>query len=162
MASWLAEGGTAGAQVLAAAPAGTTETLAEELPFLDGVLAQPVSAARLRSRLARAAQHRAPFRRLQEALARQGRDLHELNKIGVALSAQRDIRKLLELILTRARELTAADAGSLYLVERGTGPRGHRRRPAALQVDPERLGEGAVRGVHDAARRRPRSRATPR
>jgi HD-GYP domain-containing protein (c-di-GMP phosphodiesterase class II) len=119
VASWLAEGGTAGAQVLGAAPAGTTEMLAEELPFLDGVLAQPVSAARLRSRLARAAQQRAPVRGLQEALARQGRDLHELNKIGVALSAQRDIRKLLELILTRARELTTADAGSLYQVERG-------------------------------------------
>ena len=62
MAAWLAEGGAAGAQVLAAAPAGTTEMLAEELPFLDGVLAQPVSAARLRSRLARAAQQRAPVR----------------------------------------------------------------------------------------------------
>ena len=119
VAAWLAQGGAADAQVLAAAPAGTTETLAEELPFLDGILAQPVSAARLRSRLARAAQHRAPVRRLQEAFARQGRDLHELNKIGVALSAQRDIRKLLELILTRARQLTTADAGSLYQVERG-------------------------------------------
>jgi HD-GYP domain-containing protein (c-di-GMP phosphodiesterase class II) len=119
VAGWLAQGGAAGIPVLAAAPAGATETLAEELPFLDGILAQPVSGARLKSRLARAAQHRAPVRRLQDAFARQGRDLHELNKIGVALSAQRDIRKLLELILTRGRELTRADAGSLYLVERG-------------------------------------------
>lgn len=124
VAAWLAQGGAADAQVLAAAPAGTTETLAEELPFLDGILAQPVSAARLRSRLARAAQHRAPVRRLQDAFARQGRDLHELNKIGVALSAQRDIRKLLELILTRARQLTTADAGSLYQVERGADHEG--------------------------------------
>ena len=124
VAAWLAKGGAAGAQVLAAAPAGTTETLAEELPFLDGILAQPVSASRLRSRLARAAQHRAPVRRLQDAFARQGRDLHELNKIGVALSAQRDIRKLLELILTRGRELTRADAGSIYLVERGADHEG--------------------------------------
>jgi HD-GYP domain-containing protein (c-di-GMP phosphodiesterase class II) len=124
VAAWLAQGGAAGAQVMAAAPAGTTETLAEELPFLDGILAQPVSASRLRSRLARAAQHRAPVRRLQDAFARQGRDLHELNKIGVALSAQRDIRKLLELILTRGRELTRADAGSIYLVERGADHEG--------------------------------------
>ena len=49
VAAWLAQGGAAGVQVLAAAPAGTTEMLAEELPFLDGVLAQPVSASRLRS-----------------------------------------------------------------------------------------------------------------
>ena len=131
-------------------------------PFLDDVLAQPVSAARLRSRLARAAQQRAPVRGLEQALARQGRDLHELNKIGVALSAQRDIRKLLELILTRSRELTAADAGSLYLVERGKDHDGTDGRPAPLQVDPERLGDGAVRGVHDARSPRRRSPATPR
>lgn len=56
---------------------------------------------------------------LEQALARQRRDLHELNTIGVALSAQRDIRKLMELILSSSRQLTAADAGSLYVVERG-------------------------------------------
>ena len=56
---------------------------------------------------------------LEQALARQRRDLHELNTIGVALSAQRDIRKLMELILSSSRQLTSADAGSLYLVERG-------------------------------------------
>ena len=37
----------------------------------------------------------------------------------MALSAERDINKLLELILVKSREITAADAGSLYLVERG-------------------------------------------
>jgi HD-GYP domain-containing protein (c-di-GMP phosphodiesterase class II) len=56
---------------------------------------------------------------LEQALARQRRDLHELNTIGVALSAQRDIRKLMELILSSSRQLTTADAGSLYLVEGG-------------------------------------------
>ncbi len=56
---------------------------------------------------------------LEQALARQRRDLHELNTIGVALSAQRDVHKLMELILSSSRQLTAADAGSLYLVERG-------------------------------------------
>src|SRR4029450_12556082 len=49
-------------------------------------------------------------------------ELHELNKIGVALSAERDIKKLLELILAKSREITAADAGSLYLVKRGKDP----------------------------------------
>ncbi len=40
----------------------------------------------------------------------------ELLNIGIALSAERDNQKLLELILTKSREITHADAGSLYLV----------------------------------------------
>jgi len=40
-----------------------------------------------------------------------------LNAIGVALSAQKDQNKLLEMILSSARELTHADAGTLYMVE---------------------------------------------
>ena len=39
-----------------------------------------------------------------------------LNEIGLALSAVRDIDQLIKLILSKARELTGADAGSLYLV----------------------------------------------
>src|SRR6185369_10819176 len=45
-------------------------------------------------------------------------DLHELTRIGVALSTERDLLTLLELILTQARRLASADAGSLYLVEK--------------------------------------------
>ncbi|HXE74016.1 MAG TPA: HD domain-containing phosphohydrolase [Candidatus Xenobia bacterium] len=44
-------------------------------------------------------------------------EIAELNRIGIALSAERDTQKLLELILRASREITAADAGSLYLVE---------------------------------------------
>jgi HD-GYP domain-containing protein (c-di-GMP phosphodiesterase class II) len=40
-----------------------------------------------------------------------------LISIGRALSQQRDIRSLLEIILSRAREVTGADAGSIYVVE---------------------------------------------
>lgn len=43
--------------------------------------------------------------------------LRQLNQIGLALSSERDIQRLLELILTKSRELTTADAGSLYLVQ---------------------------------------------
>ena len=46
------------------------------------------------------------------------RELTELTAIGVALSTERDLHTLLDLILTQARRLTTADAGSLYLVER--------------------------------------------
>jgi HD-GYP domain-containing protein (c-di-GMP phosphodiesterase class II) len=44
--------------------------------------------------------------------------LKALNEIGIALSAERDPARLLALILSRARHLVAADAGSLYLVEK--------------------------------------------
>jgi HD-GYP domain-containing protein (c-di-GMP phosphodiesterase class II) len=43
--------------------------------------------------------------------------IEQLSAIGIALSAERDIDVLLKMILTRTREITAADAGSLYLVE---------------------------------------------
>lgn len=46
-------------------------------------------------------------------------ELEELNRVGIALSETRDVEQLLDLILKKAREITAADAGSLYLVENG-------------------------------------------
>ena len=45
------------------------------------------------------------------------RELQELNQIGVSLSAERDTDALLTLILSKAREITQSDAGSLYVVE---------------------------------------------
>src|SRR5919197_546722 len=49
-------------------------------------------------------------------VARLDRELSELNAIGIRLSAERNPRELLETILTKAREITNSDAGSLYLV----------------------------------------------
>jgi HD-GYP domain-containing protein (c-di-GMP phosphodiesterase class II) len=40
--------------------------------------------------------------------------LGELTEVGIALSAEKNHDRLLELILTRAREMTRADAGTLY------------------------------------------------
>jgi signal transduction histidine kinase len=53
------------------------------------------------------------------------RQLEELNAIGVRLSAERDTKLLLDLILTKARNITRSDAGSIYLVE--TASDGSRR-----------------------------------
>jgi len=50
-------------------------------------------------------------------LKRTEREMEELNRIGVALSETRNVGVLLDLILTKARQITRADAGSLYLVE---------------------------------------------
>ena len=54
-----------------------------------------------------------------DALGVAEREQQQLNEIGVALSSERDINALLTLILKKAREITGADAGSLYLVDEG-------------------------------------------
>jgi HD-GYP domain-containing protein (c-di-GMP phosphodiesterase class II) len=45
-----------------------------------------------------------------------GQRLEQLNQIGASLSAERDINRLLEAILTAAKSITRADGGSLYRV----------------------------------------------
>jgi len=42
--------------------------------------------------------------------------IEHLTKIGVALSAERDLTRLLELIIDEARNLTSADGGTLYIM----------------------------------------------
>ncbi|MGA8056333.1 MAG: GAF domain-containing protein, partial [Burkholderiales bacterium] len=47
----------------------------------------------------------------------------DLVRVGIALTAERDLDRLLQLILTTGRELVSADAGSLYLIEDRDGDR---------------------------------------
>jgi HD-GYP domain-containing protein (c-di-GMP phosphodiesterase class II) len=54
---------------------------------------------------------------LHSSLKLRTQELAELNQIGVALSAERDPDVLLDMILKKARDITSADAGSLYLIE---------------------------------------------
>lgn len=70
---------------------------------------------------------------LRLRLASVERDLHaarerklDLARVGIALTAERDLDTLLALILSTARELVSADAGSLYLIE--TSDEGRRLR----------------------------------
>ncbi|HET9698112.1 MAG TPA: HD domain-containing phosphohydrolase [Terriglobales bacterium] len=56
-------------------------------------------------------------RDVNEKLAGATKEIQELNAIGAALSAEHDTEKLLEMILSKSREITKADAGSLYLIE---------------------------------------------
>ena len=60
----------------------------------------------------------AAVRRARNATVDRTRELAELSAIGAALTAERDLGKLLALILSHARRVTVSDAGSLYLVER--------------------------------------------
>ena len=120
--TWIRAGGNRRALLVAATDAADADDLIHRFPFLDDVLIKPLTPTRLRLRLDRALDtinSRRVIEQLDDALVRKSQELHELNNIGVALSAQRDIDKLLELILLKCREITAADAGSLYLVERG-------------------------------------------
>lgn len=55
-------------------------------------------------------------REANERLDRANDEIKELNAIGAALSAEHDTDTLLKMILTKSREITKSDAGSLYLV----------------------------------------------
>ncbi len=86
--------------------------------------------------------------RTRRELRRAVSDLETLNKIGVALSTERNTDSLLELILSKSREITSADAGSLYLVEEES----ERRQASGLQADAERQPFGALSPIHHAHR----------
>lgn len=58
---------------------------------------------------------------LERQLADRTRELREMNEVGIALSAERDHSVLLTTILSKARELSRSDAGSLYLLDEVDG-----------------------------------------
>lgn len=58
-------------------------------------------------------------KQLSDQTRRLHRQFEELNRIGIALSAERDIGKLQEFILTTMRQLTNADGASLWLKSSG-------------------------------------------
>ena len=74
----------------------------------------------LRSAYREAAARVETTRARQEAAFRT-REIKELTRIGMALSTERDLETLLELILSQALHITGSDAGSLYLVEEPEG-----------------------------------------
>ena len=120
----LREGGAARALLVAVVAPAEADAVLARLPFLDDVLTRPLSVGRLRHKLLRGGESlhgRRVVRQLDEALRRKREEVSDLNKIGLALSAEHDIDALLRLILEKGREITGADAGSLYLVERASG-----------------------------------------
>ena len=60
-------------------------------------------------------------RQLEAQLNERTRELRELSEVGIALSTERDHSVLLTTILSKARELSRADAGSLYLLDEVDG-----------------------------------------
>ncbi|HKC25921.1 MAG TPA: hypothetical protein VKF32_14335, partial [Thermoanaerobaculia bacterium] len=57
--------------------------------------------------------------RLTERLAESEERIEALNRIGIALSSERDVERLLEKILAESRRFSRSEAGSLYLLENG-------------------------------------------
>ncbi len=155
--TWLLDGGSTQAVLMAVAHPADADQVLQRLPFLDDVLLRPLSGARLRLKLARAletVQSRRVVRQLEEALARKnedlkrkGQDLSELNNIGVQLSAERNIEKLLDLILSKSREITSADAGSLYIVKRAGKGNGERDQLEFMLPQNDTLGVGQFERV---------------
>jgi HD-GYP domain-containing protein (c-di-GMP phosphodiesterase class II) len=122
--AWLDDGGRSQVVLVAVADHEDGDAVLKRLPFVDDVVAGPVTPGRLmrkRDQAHDALSNLRAIRQLERAIDRKGKELDTLNKIGVALSAERDIHKLLEQILTKSRAITGADAGSLYIVERDKG-----------------------------------------
>lgn len=69
--------------------------------------------------------------------------LKELNQIGIALSRQRDLNGLLETILIAAKDITNADAGTLYLYE----PEQQLLRFEIMRNDTLKIAMGGTTGV---------------
>ncbi len=112
----------AGGAIVALGRNGETD-VPEGLPteFLSGFLTHPASPRRLLVAIRagfREAAARAETARARGEAAQRAREIGELTRIGVALGTERDLKTLLELILTQSRRITQSDAGSLYLVER--------------------------------------------
>ena len=56
-------------------------------------------------------------REARDDLMRHEREMELMQEVGIALSAARDVNQVLRLILRKAREVTSADGGSIYVVE---------------------------------------------
>ena len=111
----------AGGAIVALGRNGETD-VPDGLPteFLSGFLTQPASPRGLLVAIRagfREAAARAETARARGEAAQRSREIGELTRIGVALGTERDLKTLLELILTQSRRITQSDAGSLYLVE---------------------------------------------
>jgi HD-GYP domain-containing protein (c-di-GMP phosphodiesterase class II) len=117
--AWLKAGGRERVVMLAGAEAGQVDEVLQRCPFVDDAFVKPITAGRLRHRVLREMElinQKRAYQQLEIAFGQKSQELKALNRVGIALSAQRDIDKLLDLILAKSREITGADAGSLYLV----------------------------------------------
>jgi HD-GYP domain-containing protein (c-di-GMP phosphodiesterase class II) len=100
-----------------------SETQSEPQPpdLLTTFIPHAASPGIVRTMLGGALRHAVALRNERQ----RAHELAELTRIGVALSTERDVLQLLEMILSQARRISGSDAGSVYLAESGgdDGPR---------------------------------------
>ncbi|HEX5581453.1 MAG TPA: GAF domain-containing protein, partial [Gemmatimonadaceae bacterium] len=102
-------------------PAPSPEVPVELLTsFIPGSAPAATAAALMRGALRHAVAIRAGQLARRDADDRLA-ELADLARVGAALGTERDLARLLELVLSQARRLTASDAGSIYLIERTEG-----------------------------------------
>lgn len=102
---------------------GDFSTLVHKQQLID-FLEIPVSPLRFKLLLQRVQVHFQERERqmlLRRELSEQREELEKLKDIGIALSSEQDITRLLEMILSISMEISGADAGSLYIVEEKPG-----------------------------------------
>ena len=85
--------------------------------YIAGDASERAALAQLRGAF-RAAAALAAAHVAREGERQRQRELADLTRVGAALTVERDLMTLLEMILSQARRMTGSDAGSLYLVER--------------------------------------------
>ena len=106
----------AGGAIVALGRNGETDVPAEmPAELLSGFVRQPVGTRQLL--VAVRAGYREAAARVETARARaeaasRSREIGELTRIGVALGTERDLKTLLELIVTQARRITTSDAAA--------------------------------------------------
>ena len=106
-------------------------------PYVGGWLTAPLDPSALIVTIRTAVQtldYREEAHRLRKRGEIQTRESEQLLQIGLALSSERDITKLQQLIVRSARELTNADSGSLFLIAEADGER--KLRFAVAQTGP--------------------------
>ncbi|MBV8152984.1 MAG: GAF domain-containing protein [Candidatus Eremiobacteraeota bacterium] len=128
-----------GLQAIGAPPATAVVIAVETEPALEWLQTDPETAAVLHPPVSRAslvaALRTAGRVETMRAYQRMAYESDELLAIARALSSERDIPALQRLIVHKARELTNADAGSLYVVEERDGER--QLRFAVAQTGPK-------------------------
>jgi len=100
--------------VIAIAPDDASSAWLADEPHVIAILRPPIDRIALLAAVRAALAADASF--AHERLAGESRDLLEIAR---ALSSERDVPTLQQLIVRKARELTRADGGSLYVVEAG-------------------------------------------
>jgi HD-GYP domain-containing protein (c-di-GMP phosphodiesterase class II) len=108
------------ATIVVAEPGDPSILWLAENEHVAGWLVRPVDAAAAIATVTavrRLLEERHEAERLRDMAGAMTRETDRLLSIGIALSAERDISKLHELIVRNARELTRADSGSLFLLE---------------------------------------------